>query len=65
MRTIQGEMGNNSSKLTEIDKRIEKDRSKGKEVEDDPNYSEKQRQLYRDIENDRKRDLKFYKKNPK
>ena len=39
---------NNISKLTEINKRIEKDTKKLKEVEDDPTYSNEQRQLYRD-----------------
>ena len=48
LQNIQGELLNNTSKLTEIDKRIERDIKKLKEVEDDPTYSDEQRQLYRD-----------------
>ena len=36
------------SKLIEIDKRIEKDIKKLEEVENDPTYSDEQRQLYKD-----------------
>ena len=36
------------SKLIEIDKRIEKDTKKLEEVENDPTYSDEQRQLYKD-----------------
>ena len=36
------------SKLTEIDKRIEKDTQKLEEVENDPTYSDEQRELYKD-----------------
>ena len=39
---------NNTSKLTEIDKRIQRDTKKLEEVENDPSYSDEQRQLYRD-----------------
>ena len=46
--SIQGELLNNMSKLTEIDKRIQKDNKKLEEVENDPNYSDEQKQLYRD-----------------
>ena len=48
LQSIQGELLNNTSKLTEIDKRIERDTKKLKEVEDDPSYTDEQRQLYRD-----------------
>ena len=34
--------------MTEIDKRIKRDTKKLKEVEDDPTYSDEQRQLYKD-----------------
>ena len=47
LQSIQGELVNNTSKLTEIDKRIERDTKKLQEVEDDPTYSNEQRQLYR------------------
>lgn len=45
---IQGNPANNISKLTEIDKCIKKDSKKQEEVEDNPTYSEEQRQLYGD-----------------
>ena len=48
LQSIQGELVNNTSKLTEIDKRIERDTKKLQEVEDDPTYTNEQRQLYRD-----------------
>ena len=48
LQSIQGELLNNTSKLTEIDKRIQRDTKKLEEVENDPSYSDEQRQLYRD-----------------
>ena len=48
LQRIRGELLNNTSKLTEINKRIKRDTKKLKEVEDDPTYSDEQRQLYRD-----------------
>ena len=48
LQSIWGEFLNNTSKLTEINKRIKRDTKKLKEVEDDPTYSDEQRQLYRD-----------------
>ena len=48
LQSIQGEFLNNTSKLTEINERIKRDSKKLKEVEDDPIYSDEQRQLYRD-----------------
>ena len=45
---IQGELLNNTSKLTEINKHIKRDTKTLEEVEDDPTYSDEQRQLYRD-----------------
>ena len=47
LQGIRGELLNNTSKLTEINKRIKRDSKKLKEVEDDPTYSDEQRQLYR------------------
>ena len=44
----QGELLNNTSRLTEINKRIKRDTKKLEEVENDPTYSDQQRQLYRD-----------------
>ena len=48
LQSIQGELLNNACKLTEIDKRIKRDTKKLQEVENDPTYSDEQRQLYRD-----------------
>ena len=48
LQSIQGELLNNTSKLTEIDKRIKRDTKKLEEVENDPTYTDEQRQLYRD-----------------
>ena len=48
LQSIQGELPNNMSKLTNIDKRIERDTKKLEEVKNDPTYSDEQRQLYRD-----------------
>ena len=48
LQGIQGELVNNTSKLTEIDTRIERDTKKLQEVQNDPSYSNEQRQLYKD-----------------
>ena len=48
LQSIQGELLNNMSKLSEIDKRIERDTKKLEEVENDSAYSDEQRQLYKD-----------------
>ena len=48
LQSIQGELVNNTSKLTEIDRRIERDTKKLQEVENDPTYTDEQRQLYKD-----------------
>ena len=47
-QSIEGELLNNTSKLTEINKRIKRDTKKLEEVENDPTYTDEQRQLYRD-----------------
>ena len=50
-RTLQGiqdELLNNTSKLTEVNKRIKRDATKLEEIENDPTYSDEQKQLYRD-----------------
>ena len=47
LQSIQGELLNNTSKSTEIDKRIKRDIKKLEEVEKDPTYTDEQRQLYR------------------
>ena len=50
LQSIQGELLNNTSKLTEINKSIKGDTKKLKEVEADPtySYSDEQRELYKD-----------------
>ena len=48
LQSIQGKLLNNTSKLTEIDKRIQRDTKKLEEVENDPIYTDEERQLYRD-----------------
>ena len=45
MQSIQGELLNNTSKLTEIYKRVKRDSKKLEEVENDSSYTDKQRQL--------------------
>ena len=48
LQSIQSEVLNNTSKLTEINKRIKRDTKKLEEVENDLAYSDEQKQLYRD-----------------
>ena len=48
LQIIQGELLNNTSKLTEIDKRIKRDTKNLDEIENDPTYTDEQRQIYRD-----------------
>ena len=48
LQSIQGELLNNTSKLTEIDKRIKRDTKNSEEIENDPTYSDDQKRLYRD-----------------
>ena len=48
LQSIQGELLNNTSKLTEINKGIKRDTKKLEEVEAHPTYSHEQRQLYKD-----------------
>ena len=48
LQSIQGELLNNISKLTEIDKCIKRDTKKLEEVKNDSSYTNEQRQLYRD-----------------
>ena len=47
LQSIQCELLNNTSKLTEINKHIKGDTKKLEEVENDPTYSDEQRQLYK------------------
>ena len=43
LHSIQGELLNNTPKLTEVNKRIKRDTKKLKKVENDPTYSDEQR----------------------
>ena len=52
LQGIQGELLNNTSKLTEINKRINRDTDNLEEMENDPTYSNEQRQLYDDRSDD-------------
>ena len=47
IQNIQGELLNNTSKLTEIDKCIKRGTKKLEGVENDPSYTDEQRQLYK------------------
>ena len=42
LQSIQGELLNNTSKLTEINKRIKRNTKKLEEVENDPTYTNEQ-----------------------
>ena len=48
LQSIQGELLNDTSKLTETNKHIERDTKKLKEIKNDPIYTDEQRQLHRD-----------------
>ena len=48
LQSIQGELLNNTSKLTEINKHIKRDTKKLDEAENDFTYTDEQRKLYRD-----------------
>ena len=48
LQSIQGELLNNTLKLTEINKSIKRDTKRLEEVENNPIYFDEQRQLYRD-----------------
>ena len=48
LQSIEGELVNNTSKSTEINKRIKRDTKKLQEVENDLTYTDEEHQLYRD-----------------
>ena len=48
LQSIQGELLNNTPKLTVINKSIKRDTKRLEEEENDPTYSDEQRHLYRD-----------------
>ena len=48
LQSINGELRNNTAKLSELDKRIKRDTAKLKEIEDNPEgFSEEQKELYK------------------
>ena len=47
LQSTQDELINNTSKLTEINKSIKRDTKKLQKTENDPTYSDEQKQLYR------------------
>ena len=67
LQSIQGELLNNISKLTEIDKHIKRDTKKLEEVENDSTYTDEQRQLYRerldDLNNEKQARLEILSQN--
>ena len=48
LQSIQGELLNNTSKLTEIDKYIQRNTKMLQEAKNDSSYTDEQRQLYKD-----------------
>ena len=54
LQIIQGELLNSTSNFTEINRSIKSDTKKLQEVENNPTYSDEQRQLYRDRLDDMK-----------
>ena len=48
LQSIQSELLNNTSKLTQINKRIQRDTKNLDKVENDHTYTDEQRLLYRD-----------------
>ena len=52
LRRVQGEIINNTAKLSELDKQLARDRGKLEEIKDDPSYSEELKERIRErIEN--------------
>ena len=70
LQSINGELRNNTAKLSELDKRIKRDTSKLKEIEDNPEgFSEEQKELYKkrlqDLKEERQAKLEFLSQNRK
>ena len=68
LQSINGELRNNTGKLSELDKRINRDTAKLKEIEDNPEgFSEKQEELYKkrlqDLKEERQARLEFLSQN--
>ena len=70
LRSINGELCNNTAKLSELNKRIKQDTAKLKEIEDNPeDFSEEQKELYKgrlqDLKEERQARLEFLSQNRK
>ena len=70
LQSINGELRNNTAKLSELDKRIKRDTAKLKEIEDNPEgFSEEQKELYKkrlqDLKEERQARLEFLSQNGK
>ena len=69
-QSINGELRNNTAKLSELDKRIKRDTAKLKDIEDNPEgFSEEQKELYKkrlqDLKEQRQAKLEFLSQNRK
>ena len=70
LQSINGELCNNTAKVSELDKRIKRDTAKLKEIEDNPEgFSEEQKELYKkrlqDLKEERQARLEFLSQNRK
>ena len=70
LQSINGELRNNTAKLSELDKRIKPDTAKLKEIEDNPEgFSEEQKELYKkrlqDLKEEQQARLEFLSQNGK
>ena len=70
LQSINGELRNNTAKLSELDKRIKQDTAKLKEIEDNPEgFSEEKKELYKkrlqDLQEERQARLEFLLQNRK
>ena len=68
LQSINGELRNNTAKLSELDKRIKRDTAKLKEIEDNPEgFSEEQKEFYKkslqDLKEERQARLEFLSQN--
>ena len=70
LQSINGELRNNTAKLSELEKRIKRDTAKLKEIEDNPEgFSEEQKELYKkrlqDLKEERQARFEFLSQNRK
>ena len=67
LQSVNGELPNNTAKLSELNKRLKQDTAKLKEIEDNPEgFSEEQKELYKkrlqDLQEEQQARLEFYRK---